>query len=490
MHPIRNPEIKYTKLFINNEWVDSCSGKTFPTINPSTEENIADIQEGDKADIDKAVSAARAAFKKGAAWRMINASERGKLLGKLADLLVRDIQYLASLDSLDMGKVFSFSCMDVHGASNIVRYHAGLADKIEGRTIPTDGFYFSYTRAEPVGVVGLIVPWNFPLVLAATKISMALAAGNTVVLKPAEQTPLSALYLASLVKEVGFPPGVVNVVPGYGPTAGAAISEHMDINKVSFTGSTEVGRLVQIAAAKSNLKRVTLELGGKSPLIVLPDADLDEAVSIAHMALFFNQGEVCCASSRTYVDSKIYDKFVEKAKEMAENNRIGDPFEDKIQTGPLIDNDQFQKVLELIESGEKEGAKMECGGCRLGSKGYFVKPTVFSNVQDNMRIAKEEIFGPVQQILKFDTVEEAIERANNTSYGLAAGIVTKNINNAMKFAEEVEAGTVWVNCANVITPQAPFGGFKMSGYGREMGLDGIKEYTEIKTVYINLPPPE
>ncbi|KAG1659995.1 Retinal dehydrogenase 1 [Nymphon striatum] len=474
-------------IFINNEWVNSVSGKTFPTINPATEEKFADVQEGDKADVDKAVKAAKAAFKRNSPWRKMSASARGRLLNKLADLLIRDVEIIATLDSLDMGKSFRNACGDVHFLSGVVRYNAGLADKIEGRTINSDANAFTYTREDPVGVCGLIVPWNFPVHMCGMKVSAALAAGNTVIVKPAEQSPLSALHLASLVKEAGFPPGVVNVVPGYGPTAGAAISEHMDINKVSFTGSTEVGKLIQKAAAESNLKRVTLELGGKGPLIILPDADLDVAADIAHMGLFFNQGEVCCASSRTFVDASIYDKFVQKSKERAEKHTVGDPFDESTQMGPLVDKEQFEKVLDLIESGKKEGAKLECGGGRLGSKGYFVKPTIFSNVQDNMRIATEEIFGPVQQILKYNTVEEAIERANDTTYGLAAGIVTKDLNNALRFAEEVEAGTIWVNCANVFTAQAPFGGFKMSGNGREMGIDGIRAYTETKTVYINLP---
>ncbi|XP_067011008.2 aldehyde dehydrogenase 1A1 [Anabrus simplex] len=483
----RSPAIKHTQLFINNQFVDSVSGKKFSTINPATGEKIIDIAEGDKADVDRAVVAARAAFRRGSPWRSMDASARGKLIAKLASLIERDIGHLANLESLDNGKPYEDSIFDINCAIDTFRYYAGWADKIHGNTIPSDGNFFSYTRKEPVGVVGQIIPWNYPILMLAWKWGPALAAGCTMVLKPAEQTPLTALYVASLSKEAGFPDGVINVVPGYGPTAGAAIASHRDINKVAFTGSTVVGHLIMEAAAKSNLKRVSLELGGKSPLVVCNDVDVDEAVEIAHTAIFANHGQNCCAGSRTFVQEDIYEEFVKKATDKAARRKVGDPFADGTEQGPQIDDEMFNKVLNLIESGKKEGAKLECGGQRHGTKGYFIQPTVFSNVKDSMRIAKEEIFGPVQSIIKFKTLEEVIERANNTTYGLAAGIITKNIDTALVFANAVEAGSVWVNCYDAVVPQAPFGGFKQSGTGRELGEDSLKEYLEVKTVTIKIP---
>ncbi|PNF22959.1 Retinal dehydrogenase 2 [Cryptotermes secundus] len=481
------PEIKYTKLFINNEFVDSVSGKTFPTVNPATGKKIVDIAEGDKADVDKAVAAAKAAFKIGSPWRKLDASARGVLLNKLADLLERDAKTLATLETLDNGKPLTAANIDILICANTLRYYAGWCDKIHGQTIPADGTVFSFTRLEPVGIVGQIIPWNFPAALAIWKLAPALATGCTVVLKPAEQTPLTALYIAALVKEAGVPEGVVNVIPGYGPTAGAAITAHPDVTKVAFTGSTEVGRIIMADAAKSNLKKVSLELGGKSPLIIFKDADVDQAVELAHQAVFINQGQICCAGSRTFVHEDIYDEFVKKSVERAQKRKVGDPFTETTEQGPQIDDEMFNKVLKFIKSGKAEGAKLECGGERLGDIGYFIKPTVFSNVTDNMTVAKEEIFGPVQCVLKFKTLEEAIERANKTSYGLAAGIVTKDLNTALVFAQSVQAGTVWVNCYNTITPQAPFGGYKESGIGREMGEVSLQEYLQIKTVTVQLP---
>ncbi|PFX22575.1 Retinal dehydrogenase 1 [Stylophora pistillata] len=451
--PIRNPEIKFKKLFINNEYVDSVSGKTFLTLNPVTEEKICEVVEGDKADVDKAVKAATEAFKLGSPWRTMDASKRGQLLYKVADLIERDLDYLASLETIDSGKLFADSVDDMEFTVKCFRYYAGWADKITGKTI-----------------------------------SSALACGNVAIVKPAEQTPLTTLYVGSLFREAGFPPGVVNIISGYGPTAGAAISEHMDINKVSFTGSTEVGRIIQAAAAKSNLKRVTLELGGKSPNIVFADTEnIDVAVEQAHSALFFNQGQCCSAGSRTFVQDAIYDQFVKKSVERAQSRTVGDPFDGKIQQGPQIDKEQFDKILDLIESGKKEGAKLECGGARHGDKGYFIQPTVFSNVKDHMRIAKEEIFGPVQQIIKFSDVNEVIERANNTTYGLAAAVFTKDIDKATTISHSLQAGTVWVNCYDCGGPQAPFGGFKMSGFGREWGEYGLLPYLEVKTVTMKVP---
>merc|ERR1719318_78671 len=430
--------------------------------------------------------AARGAFQLGSAWRTMDASMRGKLIIKLADLMERDREYIAQLDTVDNGKTLESSLGDVDQSISTFMYYAGWADKIHGDTIPTDGEVMTYTRLEPVGVVGQIIPWNYPVAMLAWKWAPALAAGCTMVLKPAELTPLSALYMASLVREAGFPPGVVNVVPGYGPSAGAAIAEHMDIDKVAFTGSTQVGRLVMAAAALSNIKRVSLELGGKIPLVVLADSDLDKAVEIAHEAIFANHGQNCCAGSRTFVQEDIYDEFVKKAGAAAKNRAVGDPWAESSEQGPQIDKKQFDKILGFIQSGIQEGAKLEAGGKRFGEKGYFIEPTVFSGVGDEMTIAKEEIFGPVQSIIKFSTVEEAIRRANKTSYGLAAGIITKDINKALMFSQAVQAGSVWINCYDHTLAQTPFGGFKQSGHGRELGPEGVKEYLEIKTVTIAL----
>ncbi|XP_013387582.1 retinal dehydrogenase 2-like [Lingula anatina] len=482
--PIPNPEVKYTQIFINNEWVNSVSGKTFPTINPYTGEKICDVQEGDKADIDVAVKAAREAFALGSPWRRMDASKRGLLLNKFADLMMRDRVYLASLETLDNGKPYINAYGEVEFAAKTIRYFAGWADKNVGQTIPVDGDLFAYTRHEPIGVCGQIIPWNYPIPMAAWKLGPALACGNTVVMKPAEQTPLTALYLCALLKEVGFPPGVVNMVPGYGPTAGAAISEHMDVDKVAFTGSTEVGHLIMEAAGRTNLKGVTLELGGKSPNVVFADADLDLAIEKSHKAVFDNMGQCCIAGSRTFVQEEIYDEFVKRAKERAIRRVVGNPLDYKTESGPQIDEEQFNKIIDLIRSGVSQGAKLQCGGNRIGDKGLFVESTVFSDVTDDMRIAKEEIFGPVQQIMKFKTMEEVIERANNTTYGLGAAVFTQDINKAIKFSNSVKAGTVWVNTYNETTVAAPFGGYKMSGLGRELGSYGLRQYTEIKTVLI------
>jgi len=480
------PAVKYTQLFINNEFVNSVSGKTFPTIDPCTGEKIVDVQEADKADVDKAVAAAREAFKLGSPWRTMDASARGRLLYKLADLIERDFKYLVALEAMDCGKPYAAAEFDVLHVINVFRYFAGWCDKITGHTIPVDGDFFTYTRHEPVGVCGHIIPWNFPLVLLAWKWTAALACGCTIVLKPAEQTPLTALCMGELAKEAGFPAGVVNVVPGYGQTAGAAIAAHPDIDKVAFTGSTEVGRKVMALAAQSNLKRVTLELGGKSPLIVFDDADLDFAVGVAHEAIMAFQGQVCCAGSRTFVHEAIYDRFVEKCKEAATSRIVGDVFAPDTQQGPQIDDTQFKKVLKYIDIGKKEGAKLEAGGSRIGSKGFFIEPTVFSNVTDNMKIAQDEIFGPVQCLIKFRTLDEVIERANATTYGLAAGVVTNDLNKAMTFANNVRGGSIWINCWDPCSPQAPFGGFRQSGFGKELGEEALKEYSQVKTVVVKI----
>ena len=474
-----------TKLLINNRWVNSVSGKTFATVNPATGEEICQVAEADAADVEIAVRAARAAFN--GPWRRMAAAERGVLLNRLADLIEKHSDELAQLESLDNGKPVAVArAADLPLTIACFRYYAGWADKVQGKTIPISGDYFCYTKLEPVGVVGQIIPWNFPLLMQAWKLAPALATGNTVVMKPAEQTPLTALRVGELIVEAGFPEGVVNLLPGYGPTAGAAIANHMDVDKVAFTGSTEVGHLIMEAAAKSNLKRVTLELGGKSPNIVFADADMDAAIEGSHFALFFNQGQCCCAGSRVFVEEKAYDQFVERSAQRARKRTVGDPFDTNTEQGPQVDQTQFDKVMGYIDSGKRQGAKLVCGGGRVGERGYFIEPTVFSDVQDNMTIAQEEIFGPVQSIIKFRSIEEVVERANNTMYGLAAGVWTRDIGKAHAIANSVRAGTVWINCYDVFDAAAPFGGFKQSGIGRELGEYGLQQYTEVKTVTVKL----
>uniref|UniRef100_A0A6M2DXE0 aldehyde dehydrogenase (NAD(+)) n=1 Tax=Xenopsylla cheopis TaxID=163159 RepID=A0A6M2DXE0_XENCH len=485
--PKTKPEILYSGIFINNDWHKSVSGKTFPTINPATGEVITQIQEGDKADIDIAVKAARNAFKLGSPWRTMDASDRGRLVNKLADLIERDQAYLASLETLDNGKPYAMSYnVDVPVSVKNLRYFAGYADKNHGKTIPIDGSYFAYTRHEPVGVCGQIIPWNFPILMAAWKLGPALATGNTIVLKPAEQTSLTALYIAQLCKEAGFPDGVVNVVPGFGQ-AGAALVQHPDVDKIAFTGSTEVGKLIQQGSGQSNLKRTTLELGGKSPNIILKDCDLDYAVETSHFGLFFNMGQCCCAGSRTFIEDKIYDEFVERSAARAKKRTVGDPFDLNIEQGPQVDEEQTNKIMSLIDSGKQQGAKLVAGGNRIDRPGYYVEPTVFADVKDDMSIAKEEIFGPVQQLIRFKDLDEVIERANNTHYGLAAAVFTNDIDKANYMVQGLRAGTVWVNCYNVFGAQAPFGGYKMSGHGRESSEYCLQNYTEVKSVIVKIP---
>ncbi|HEY3246525.1 MAG TPA: aldehyde dehydrogenase family protein [Phycisphaerae bacterium] len=487
MTPSPKVKIGPTKLLINGEWCNSASGKTFETINPATGDTIAQVAESDAPDVDRTVKAARAAFEPGSKWRKWSASRRGQVLNKLADLIEQNADELARLESLDNGKPYKdASTADVPLTIACYRYYAGWTDKIHGKTIPINGPFFCYTLHEPVGVVGQIIPWNFPLLMQAWKLAPALACGNTVILKPAEQTPLSALRVGELILEAGFPPGVVNILPGYGPTAGAAIAKHMDVDKVAFTGSTEVGHLIMENAAKSNLKRITLELGGKSPNIVFADADLDQAVEGAHFALFFNQGQCCCAGSRLFVEEKVYDQFVEKSVARAKKRKVGDPFAADTEQGPQVDKDQFNKVMSYIEAGKREGAKLLTGGGRAGDRGFFVEPTVFADVKDEMKIAQEEIFGPVMSIIKFKDINDVIKRANQTMYGLAAAVWTRDITKAHAVANGVRAGTVWVNCYDVFDAAAPFGGFKQSGIGRELGEYGLQQYTEVKTVTIKL----
>ncbi|BFZ00459.1 hypothetical protein BsWGS_03498 [Bradybaena similaris] len=479
-------KIAHTQLFINNEFVDAVYRRTIPVINPTTEELICEIQAAEKEDVDLAVAAARAAFKLGSPWRQLDASKRGRLLEKFASLLERDAEHLAILDTLDNGKPLSDAREDVGATVSIFQYFAGWSDKICGKTIPVDGNYFTYTRHEPVGVCGQIIPWNYPIVMLSWKLAPALACGNTVVLKPSEVTPLSALHCAQLFKEAGFPPGVVNIVPGYGDTAGAAIASHMDIDKVAFTGSTVTGRKVMRAAAESNLKRVSLELGGKSPLIIFADCDVEFAVNVAHGGIMNNHGQNCCAASRTFVQDSIYEEFIQKSQQLVAKRTVGNPFDDATQQGPLVSKAQFDKVLGYIKKGTEEGARLVAGGSRVGDRGYFVQPTVFADVKDSMSIATDEIFGPVQSIIKFSNVEEVIERANRTRYGLAAGVITNDINKAFQISQALQAGSVWVNCYDVVTCQTPFGGFKQSGQGRELGEYALHEYTEIKTVTIQV----
>jgi aldehyde dehydrogenase (NAD+) len=486
MTPEQTVPITATKLLINNQWVESASGRTFPTQNPSNGEEICQVAEADAPDVDRAVAAARQAFDRGP-WRKMSAADRGRLLNKLADLIEKHADELARLESLDNGKPYSVAlAADLPLTIACYRYYAGWADKIQGRTIPISGNYFCYTRLEPVGVCGQIIPWNFPLLMQAWKLGPALACGNTVVMKPAEQTPLTALRVGELIVEAGFPEGVVNLLPGYGPTAGQAIARHMGVDKVAFTGSTEVGHLIMEAAAQTNLKRVTLELGGKSPNIVFADADMDKAIEGSHFALFFNQGQCCCAGSRLFVERKVYDEFVDRSVARAKKRTVGDPFDPKTEQGPQVDQDQFNKVMGYIDAGKTEGAKMLCGGSRAGDRGFFIEPTVFADVKDEMKIAQEEIFGPVMSIIPFESIDDVIERGNKTMYGLAAAVWTRDISKATAIANGLRAGTVWVNCYDVFDAAAPFGGFKQSGIGRELGEYGLQQYTEVKTVTMAL----
>ncbi|XP_052199320.1 aldehyde dehydrogenase family 2 member C4-like [Diospyros lotus] len=476
------PEIKFKKLFINGEFVDSISGKTFETIDPRTGEVIAKIAEGEKEDVDLAVKAAREAFDYGP-WPRLSGSARAKILMKLANLIDENAEELAALDTIDAGKLFSRGMdRDIPAAADLLRYYAGAADKIHGETLKMSGEFQAYTLLEPVGVVGHIIPWNFPTSLFFMKVSPALAAGCTMIVKPAEQTPLSALYHAHLAKQAGIPNGVLNVITGFGPTAGAAIASHMDVDKVSFTGSTEVGRLVMQAAATTNLKQISLELGGKSPLIIFDDADVDKAADLALLGILHNKGEVCVAGSRVLVQEGIYDELVKKLLEKAKTWVVGDPFDPSVRQGPQVDKTQFEKILSYIEHGKREGATLLTGGERYGEKGYYIKPTIFSNVMDDMLIARDEIFGPVMSLMKFKTVEEAIKRANDTRYGLAAGIVTNNLNIANTVSRSVKAGIIWINCYFAFDKDCPYGGYKMSGFGRDMGLHALHKYLHVKSV--------
>ncbi|KAF5096955.1 hypothetical protein D0Z03_001517 [Geotrichum reessii] len=472
-----------TGLFINNEFVKSQDGKKFPVENPSTEKQIAEVYEAGEADVELAVEAAEAAFED---WGFGDSTHRGRLLNDLADKIEENAETLASIESLNNGKPLSLARIDVQLSADCIRNYGGWANKIYGDVVDSGSGYFNYIRREPIGVCGQVIPWNFPLLMFAWKIGPALAAGNTIVLKTAESTPLSALYAANLAKEVGFPPGVLNVLSGYGKT-GQYITSHMRIKKIAFTGSTATGRHVMRAAAASNLKKVTLELGGKSPNIVFDDADLDKAVEFANLGIYFNSGEVCCAGSRIYVQEKIYDQFLQKLKVRAEKNVVGDPFDENTFQGPQTSKVQLDRILQYIEDGIQGGAKVITGGKRVDREGYFVHPTIFADVTEDMKIVKEEIFGPVVTITKFKDVQEVIKLANDTEYGLAAGIHTNDINKAIHVANKIRAGTIWVNTYNDFHHNVPFGGFNQSGIGRELGKEGIMEaYTQPKSVRIKL----
>ncbi|HYE14470.1 MAG TPA: betaine-aldehyde dehydrogenase [Pyrinomonadaceae bacterium] len=477
------------QLFIDGQWVDAESGKTFTTPNPATGATLAEIAEGDTADIDKAVAAARRAFE--GKWSKVSARDRGRMLYKLAQLIEAKTAELARIETSDNGKPIRESqYVDLPQVVENFEYFAGWATKIEGETIPVPGQMFNYTLREPVGVCGQIIPWNFPLLMAAWKLAPALAAGNTVVLKPAEQTPVGAMELAKLIQEAGFPDGVVNIVPGFGETAGAALASHPDVDKVAFTGSTEVGKLVAKAAA-DNLKKVSLELGGKAPNIIFADADIEQAVNGAMMGIFFNQGQVCCAGSRLFVDERVKDEFLDRFKEKSGKIKVGDPLDKTTQMGPQVSEEQLNRIKGYVDIAKEEGASVLAGGCPPQlegdfQKGYFFQPTIFGEVKNTMRVAQEEIFGPVTSVITFTDEEDLIRQANETIYGLSAGIWTKDITRAHRFAKAVRAGVVWINTFNMFNAASPFGGYKQSGYGREMGRHALDLYTQIKSVWVDL----
>jgi acyl-CoA reductase-like NAD-dependent aldehyde dehydrogenase len=477
------------KLLIDGKWVDAQGGKTFETRNPADDEVLARVAEGSKEDADKAVKAARKAYEEGP-WRKMAPAERARLLYKLADELEKRADEFAQLETLDNGKPIKESrWVDLPQAVETFRYYAGWCTKLEGETINVNSNFFTYTLREPVGVVAQIIPWNFPLLMAAWKLGPALACGNTLVLKPAEQTPLTALRLGELICEVGFPPGVVNIVTGFGPdAAGEALSKHMDVDKVAFTGEDKTGRLI-VQASTGNLKRVSLELGGKAPNIVFADADIDAAVKGAITGIFFNQGQVCCAGSRLFLEKSIHDEFMTKLTDRVSKMRQGPGLDEKTQIGPQVSREQVERIMGYVQAGQKEGAKLVCGGERPQgdlAKGYFVKPTIFDGVNNNMKIAQEEIFGPVLSVLPFSSMEEVAEQANKVIFGLSGAVWTRDIKKAHKLAAHIKAGTVWINCFNVFDPQVPFGGYKMSGYGRELGKHSIELYTNVKSVWVNV----
>jgi aldehyde dehydrogenase (NAD+) len=477
----------HKKMLIDGKWIDAVSGKTFETRNPATGELLATVAEGDAADINAAVAAARRAFE--GPWSKVKPYERQNLLLKFADLVERHFDELSTLDTLDMGAPISRTRTMKQRVLGMLRFYAGQATSIHGETIDNSlpGEIFSYTLKEPVGVVGAIIPWNAPLSSSIWKIGPVIATGCTVVLKPAEEAPLTSLRLGELAMEAGIPSGVVNVVPGYGETAGAALAEHPDVDKVAFTGSHFTGQSI-IRASAGNLKRVSLELGGKSPDIVFADADLDAAVPGAAMAVFSNSGQICSAGTRLFVEQRIYDEFVGKVAEFGKGLRVGNGLDPETQIGPLVSEQQMERVTGYFDVGRKEGAQALAGGERLTGghleKGYFVPPTVFANVNDDMRIAQEEIFGPVISAISFKDPDELVKRANATTFGLGSGVWTRDVSKAHKFAKAIRAGSVWVNCYQTMDPAVPFGGYKMSGYGRESGIQHVEEYLNVKAVWI------
>jgi phenylacetaldehyde dehydrogenase len=479
------------QLLINGQWINARSGKQFDVFDPATDQTIASVAEGDREDIAAAVAAARAAFDDGP-WSKLTASERGRLIWKIGDLIEQHADELAQLETLDNGKPFTIAkAADVALAADMFRYMAGWATKIEGNTIPLNVPYapgsefHAYTLKEPVGVVGQIIPWNFPLLMAAWKLGPALATGCTIVLKPAEQTPLSAIRLGELICEAGIPDGVVNIVTGFGETAGAALAAHDDVDKVAFTGSTEVGKLI-IAAAAGNLKKVTLELGGKSPNVIYDDADLETAIHGAADAIFFNQGQVCSAGSRLFVQRGIYDEVVAGVSEIASNMKIGNGFDPATQMGPLVSREQYERVSSYLRSAKAEGAQASAGGAAIDGPGYFVQPTVLRDATAEMSVVREEIFGPVVAAMPFENEHDIAHAANNSSYGLAAGIWTRDISKAHRLARAMKAGTVWINCYSIFDAALPFGGYKQSGWGREMGHAALDNYLQTNSVCVKL----
>src|ERR1700761_8485735 len=475
------------QLFINGQWTEAASGKTFETPNPATGDILAHVAEGDKEDIERAVAAARTAFDEGP-WGRMTPSERGRIIWRIGDLILEHAEELAQLESLDNGKPYAVALgADVPLAADLFHYMAGWATKIEGNTInisvpymPGANFH-SYTLREPVGVVGQIIPWNFPLLMAAWKLGPALATGNCVILKPAEQTPLTALRLAGLIAEAGMPDGVVNVVTGFGETAGAALAKHDDVDKVAFTGSTEVGKLI-VQAAAGNLKKVSLELGGKSPNVVYADADMDAAIAGAANGIFFNHGQCCNAGSRLYVQKDAFDDVVAGVADAAKSIKVAPGTDPESQMGPLISDEQFQKVLGYLDSGQSAGAEAVVGGGKASDRGYFVQPTILTNTSNDMNVVREEIFGPVVCAIPFDDPQEIVPVANDTNYGLAAGVFTRDISKAHRTAKRLRAGTVWINTYHVFDAAMPFGGYKESGWGREMGSQVLNNYLETKSV--------